>query len=380
MASAPAHSVQSIASRLPKTELHIHLDGSLSPGFIAARAAARGISLPCAPADLRAHLMRMKAGALAADNHVQQKGKNWSTFDFCNQFLQSEHELECATKELVEMLVNVYNCWVVEIRFCPALHTLEGLGEDAAVAAVVNGWRLGAATVAENRGWPVRGGVLLCALRSFDREHATGTFRLARRWLGRGVIGADVAGDEGSYPLSLLKDEIQACVQSGVPMTVHAGEWVDGGVENVCLASELGVRRLGHGLVVGDDEVARAAILKAGMSVELCITSNCSSEKKVAADAYELHPVGAMLRNDVLGAGFSSDNLLLSGTSQSQPDPSMEIVRARTKCGLSWAQIRTVLCNGAHASFDVSLTDPEDEGFLVAFRAQIDLVLRDATH
>ena len=80
-------------------ELHLHLDGSLSPEFIAERATARGIEMP-APADrceqsaslevsrLRKWLMQQKVAKLRKDGNRADKGGNWPVFDFCNQFLQ----------------------------------------------------------------------------------------------------------------------------------------------------------------------------------------------------------------------------------------------------------------------------------------------------
>ncbi len=85
-----------IAYSIPKSELHLHLDGSLDTGFIAACAANRGIELPVEPADVREYLHDLKSKR----SHIASKvsgSSNWSNFDFCNQFLQTTDELREAT-------------------------------------------------------------------------------------------------------------------------------------------------------------------------------------------------------------------------------------------------------------------------------------------
>ena len=88
-----------------QVELHLHLDGSLSPAFIARRALVRGISLPSSPERLRAWLMERKLEKLRKDdNKAAAGGGNWPVFDFCNQFLQTELELREATADLLSRL------------------------------------------------------------------------------------------------------------------------------------------------------------------------------------------------------------------------------------------------------------------------------------
>jgi adenosine deaminase len=362
------------SGELPKAELHLHIDGSLSPSFISRRAAARGILLPCKmPDDIRATLIAEKISDIDSGEHIQNIGGNWSCFDWCNRLLQSIPELEDATFELAETLFLEFNCWVVELRFCPALHTLEDLDEEGAVAAVVRGFQK-----AENMYPMLRGGIILCALRSMDVTHFDRTFLLAKQWLGSGVIGADVAGDEKSYPLEPFVQSLQRAVSWGVPMTVHAGEWVPQGDVNLVLAVSAGASRIGHALILEKSELALRSVMAANVAVEVCITSNLG-DRESKCSSYRSHPVRYMLDQGVRVAGFNSDNLLLSGTSEFAPTPTAEVSRAVLECGLDMnIHVRSVLTNALFASFDSRVSGDHEEAKLYrdAFTKQMDGVLK----
>ena len=142
-----------IAYNVPKTELHLHLDGSLDSEFIASRAADRGIKLPVESSNLREYLHDLKSKRANIGSKVSTSS-NWSNFDFCNQFLQTDDELKRATFSLCKTLSDD-NVVLSEIRFCPTLHTFENLTVNDAVDAVVAGFR--EAREALN----IRGGVIV---------------------------------------------------------------------------------------------------------------------------------------------------------------------------------------------------------------------------
>jgi adenosine deaminase len=213
--------INHIARALPKTELHLHLDGSITPGFICRAAERRGIELP-PEAELPAHIDDLRAADAAARPADGQKtmeaGKNWGIFDWMCQFLQTEWELEEGTKTLMESLAQD-NVFYAEIRFCPELHTLEGLDLDQIVQAVCRGLTAGC----EATGGAIRGGVVVCCLKSFSAEHSLEHAQLAHRYLSQGVVGFDAAGDE-HFMLSLHEEAYKYCIANGVPCTAHGGE------------------------------------------------------------------------------------------------------------------------------------------------------------
>lgn len=365
-------SVRALARRLPKAQLHLHLDGSLPESFFSSHSPSLSIPLPCPSSSLRAHLLSQKAAAFLKNGNSQPKGGNWDVFTFCNRFLQTAPLLTEAAETVVFHLVAGCNCRVVEIRFCPALHTQQGLSQDDAVRAVVSGFTTAVAR-AQRR---VRGGVLLCALRSYPTSHVAETAALAERWMGRGVVGLDLAGDEASYLLAIHERPLRE-VAVAVPLTLHAGEWGAHGRGNLKLAVDIGARRVGHALALRGDDGMLKMVRERGVYVEACVTANCSGGNKVPADRFHLHPVKEMVEKGVKVAGFNCDNLLLSGTVKNRPDPTEEIVRARLGCGLAWMQIRQVLISGASASFDDMGSAEERDDFVKEFAAEVDAVLVD---
>lgn len=130
-----------------------------------------------------------------------------------------------ATVELIERLKGE-GVHYAEIRFCPTLHTLRGLSENEAVSAVATAF-----TQTQGSSYiyfilyyifitfflfflhfllhffllgNMKGGILLCGLRSYPSEHSIQIAELASAWLGKGVVGLDIAGDEGIFFLNTL--------------------------------------------------------------------------------------------------------------------------------------------------------------------------------
>merc|ERR1712166_837495 len=128
----------------------------------------------------------------------------------------------------------------------------------------------------------------------------------ASEWLGRGVIGWDLAADEGAHPLQKHLKGMNRAVQLGVPVTVHAGEWGSGAqseanpllytkpghfdtLPNIALALKAGCARIGHGLTLYQDASLMADVAASQMVVECCITSN---SRRLGGYA---HPISKML-------------------------------------------------------------------------------------
>ena len=198
-----------------------------------------------------------------------------------------------------------------EIRFAPHLHTGGGMSPTQVVEAVAEGLSEGAA--ATGMGWSL----ILCSLRQTSTSLETA--RLAAMTSPLGVVGFDLAGPEAGYPAVEHLPAIEAALDAGVRVTLHAGEAA--GVASIRDALTCGAERIGHGVEVMEDcRIAGGEITEMGpvatemmerrVPLEVCIKSNLDTK----GWAPERHPVG-MLHRAGLTVTLNTDNRLMSSTS-----------------------------------------------------------------
>ena len=168
----------------PETDLHLHLDGSLSIDVVKRLALEQGHSL---------HESELKK-LLSVSPNCQSLIEYLKCFDLPGKLLQRKEALFLAAEDLTGRLAAAGLCYA-EIRFAPQLHLKEGLKMEQAVEAVVKGVEKGL------EGSFMKAGVLLCAMvNGADKENEE-TLELARAYQGKGVVGADLAGPEGFVPM-----------------------------------------------------------------------------------------------------------------------------------------------------------------------------------
>ena len=115
---------------------------------------------------------------------------------------------------------------------------------------------------------------------------------LALERMERGIVGLDLAGNEVEFPAKPFAGLLREVRQSGLHLTVHAGEW--GPAENVREAIEdLGAERIGHGVRVMDDPNVVSVARERGTVFEVCMTSN--TQTGVVADLQK-HPLPKMVQ------------------------------------------------------------------------------------
>jgi adenosine deaminase len=306
--------------RMPKAELHLHLDGCLRPATALELARARGVD---AGLDLEGVTER-----LVAPERCLDQADLLRAFDLPIAILQDAEALERVTHELVEDIATDGTRYV-EIRWGPDLHLERGLSLRDGIAAVATGARSGAAAVAA-RGSPrivVR--LIAVALRSHQPSRNEAVARAAAEALADGVTGFDLAGAEAAYPDPLDHAGAYAVARdAGLGITVHAGEW--GGAAQVRRALALQPWRIAHGAPAGDDPELMAELRARGVTLDLCPTSNVQADLcSTLAD----HPLPRIIRAGVL-ATLSTDDRTVSALTLTQ-----EYARARATLGLSLAEL-----------------------------------------
>jgi len=253
----------------PKVVLHDHLDGGVRPATVIDLARTSNVALPAEDAQELAEWFTIVPGMPFHDA--------WSRFSLVIELLQSPDALRRVAREAVEDLAGdgvVY----AELRFAPLNHIAGGMTGDEVIAAVVAGLEEGE----QATGCVAR--TIVCGLREEDPAESAAAARLAASWLGRGVVGFDLAGNEFDYGAARHAEAYAIAREAGLGLTVHAGEMA--GPDSIAESLEAAhPSRIGHGLRLIDDCVVRAGrivevgkvaqrVLDEKITLEVCVTSN----------------------------------------------------------------------------------------------------------
>lgn len=279
--------------RLPKAELHCHLDGSLRPSTLLEFATQRGIAMPADSPEALANWMRV--------DDARNLEEYLARFEVTLAVMQTAPELERIAHELVTDAA-LDGIRYLEVRFCPALNMREGLSSDAVMDAVLAGLARGQKTT----GTVAR--LIVCALRSFPWPHAMEMAELAVAYKGRGVVAFDLAGGEFGNPASTHAAAFEFARRHDLSITIHAGEG-DGPASIREAIHRCGANRIGHGTRLFEDPSLEAYVVDHRIPLEVCPTSNVQTR---VASSFAEHP---LKRYVDLGAvvTINTDNVLMSG-------------------------------------------------------------------
>src|SRR4030081_2727084 len=216
---------------LPKVLLHEHLDGVLRPKTIIELAKPVNYDqLPTEDPEQLAHWFHQGAnqGSLA---------KYLEGFAHTIAVMQTEEALQRVAYEQAEDLSRdgmVY----FETRFAPVFHTQKGLTHQQIVSAVLKGLERG------RKDFGIASGLIICAMRNLNTSLEMA--ELAVDFRTRGVVGFDLAGEEGGYPAKKHVDAFHYIQRENFNITSHAGEGY--GKESIWQAiQDCGGPRMGHG-------------------------------------------------------------------------------------------------------------------------------------
>lgn len=367
--------------RLPKNDLHLHLDGSLRLKTLIDLARERKVALPSqTPDGLRELVFRER---------YQNLGEYLEGFQYTVAVLSDAEALERVSYELA-VDNQAEGVRYIEVRFAPHLHVHAGFEIRDVVRAVDRGLRRAAnefnarPEVATGAEPPFQAGIILCGMRFFNDQFSPGfkrffdamseakpqeIYRAASLEVARAaarlkheegllVVGLDLAGQEKGYPAEDHRAAYQVAHEAFLGKTVHAGE--DYGPESIFQAiGDLHADRIGHGTWLFDETkitderikdrkayVERLAQFVADkrITLEVCLTSNQQTVPELASDL-RLHPFGEM-RKRRLSTTFCTDNRLVSNTTVTR-----EIGRAMEAFSLSLREVRDILIYGFKRSF-----------------------------
>ena len=332
-----------LIARLPKLELHVHLDGSLRPGTMLELAAQQRVRLPADDADLLARLMVVE-DARNLEDYLRR-------FEITIALLQTEAALERVAYEMVADAAR-QNIRYLEVRYCPTLSQRGGLSLEAVTEAELRGLRRGEAE------FGVIARAIHCSLRQLPPEVSEEIAVHAVAWRDRGIVGFDIAGAEAGRPAGAHARAFEIAAEGGLGITVHAGEAA--GADSVAEAIyRCRANRLGHGTRLYEDPALEEYVRDRRILVESNITSNVQTHAVASA---ERHPV-RRYADAGLAVSLSSDNWLMSGTNITE-----EYWLAHRALGFNRGEIDRMILDGMAAAF---LPWPDRRALLERTRAEL---------
>src|SRR6187549_3074317 len=312
---------------LPKTDLHVHLDGSLRPQTILELGQQQGVRLPADTADG----IEAAVGAGTSFGSLVEYLKG---FQLTLSVLQTEEALERVAFELAED-AHSENVRYMEVRYAPMLHTQRGLRLTRVVEAVLDGLRRARET------YGIKSNVILCGIRNISSASSYQMAELAVAYKGRGVVGFDLAGAEADFPAKHHRAAFQLVRDNNINCTIHAGEAY--GPESIAQAIHVcGAHRIGHGCRLREHGDLLHYVIDHRIPLECCPSSNVQTG---AVKDMATHPLKLYFDLGVR-VTINTDNRLITNTSVSK-----ELFLVHTKLGVPFVDIKSMLLAGVKSSF-----------------------------
>ncbi|MEX2179776.1 MAG: adenosine deaminase, partial [Gemmatimonadaceae bacterium] len=346
---APAVIERDILRRLPKAELHCHLDGSMRPATLLELGREFGVAMPRADAEALGDYMIVR-DARNLEDYLRR-------FEITLAVMQRLDAIERIAFELAED-AHGEGVWYIEVRFAPILNVRDGLATHDVVDAAVRGLAR-----AEQR-YGILGRVIVTAVRSMPPDQSLELARLAVAFRHKGVVGFDLAGGEAGNPASAHQPAFLLARSHDMACTCHAGE--GDGSDSIRQAVHVcGAHRVGHGTRLLEDPALMEYVNDRRIPIEICLTSNVQTR---AAASYASHPVRRYF-DAGLNVVLNTDNRLMSGITLVD-----EYAHAAAHLGFSLSELATMAMNGFESAF---LPWPERAPLIAAARAQVDSLLRE---
>jgi adenosine deaminase len=316
-----------VFQKLPKTDLHVHLDGSLRLRTMLELAEQQSVRLP---ADNEEGLRR----AMHCGENTGSLLEYLKAFDVTLAVMQTEEALYRVAYELAEDAA-AENVRYMEVRYSPMLHVRQGLRLVSVVEAVLAGLRR---AYEDQR---IESNVIVCGIRNISAESSLEMARLAVAYKNRGIVGFDLAGAEYDHPAKHHKDAFQLIRNNNIACTIHAGEAF--GPESIAQALHVcGAHRIGHGCRLREDGDLLHYINDQRIPLEVCPSSNVQTG---AVSSIANHPL--RLYYDLgVRVTVNTDNRLITDTTVSK-----ELWLCHTQMGLSPADIARVIVSGFKSAF-----------------------------
>jgi len=315
-----------LLERLPKTDLHVHLDGSVRPETLVELAKEYGKELPTYDPEELADYMHVKDARDLVDYLAR--------FDVTLSVMQTPESLERIAYELAEDAARE-NVVYMEVRYSPILHTREGMPLTEVVDAPLRGL----ARAREDFG--IRTALIICGIRNMSPETSRDLADLTVAYKNRGVVAFDLAGAEYNYPAKKHKDAFYTVINANMAATIHAGEAY--GPESIHQALHYcKANRIGHGTRLYEDPDLMQYVNDFRIPLEINLTSNVQTR---AVASFEEHPL-RLYYDEGLVVTLNTDNRLMSATTVTE-----EYWRAHKYLDFTWDELCDIAVMGFESAF-----------------------------
>ena len=297
---------------LPKVELHLHLDCSLSYQVV------RQLNSNITEDQYR--------GSFIAPRRCSSLAEYLTRAPHAIRLMQSKDALKLVVEDMFEQLA-ADNIIYVELRYGPLLHLDEGLTPEEVVETVDR------AVEECIRETGIEARLILCTLRHYTREQSLETARLVERAKGSHTVALDIAGDEAAYPLAPHKAAYDYAHERGLFVTAHAGEAA--GAESVWeTLRELAPSRIGHGIRSVEDPKLITHLKQQHIHLEVCPTSNVQTN---VCKSLRDHPVDRLYRGGI-SLSINTDSRTITDTTLSREYQELEQT-------FQWSREELLRCN-----------------------------------
>jgi adenosine deaminase len=316
-----------VIEKLPKTDLHVHLDGSLRLKTILELADKQRVELPARDEDGLRKVMNLGQNCGSLVEYLR-------AFDVTLRVMQSEDALTRIAYELAEDAARE-NVRYMEVRYAPMLHTRRGLKLTSVVEAVLSGLR------AAQTDFKIESNIIICGIRNVSPESSLEMAELAVAYKNRGVVGFDLAGAEYDHPAKHHRNAFQLVRDNNINVTIHAGEAY--GPESIAQAVHTcGAHRIGHGCRLRENGDLLHYVNDHRIPLECCPSSNVQTG---AIRDIATHPL-KLYYNLGLRVTVNTDNRLVTDTTVSK-----ELWLCHTQMGMSLKDLKQIILAGFKSAF-----------------------------
>ena len=318
---------RAFVARLPKTDLHVHLDGSLRLKTILELADKYGVALPSDTEDGLAEAIHMGKPCDDLNDYL-------TAFNVTLAVMQDEAALYRTAYELAEDAAKE-NVRLMEVRYSPMLHTRKGLSLTRIVESVQEGLS------DARRDFGIVCNLIVCGIRHIAPAQSLRLAELSVAYKNKGVVGFDLAGAEYDYPAKDHREAFYLVRNNNVNSTIHAGEAY--GPKSIHQAIHVcGAHRIGHGTRLREDGELLNYVNDHRIPLEVCLSSNVQTR---AVKDFRDHPMKFYYDFGVR-ITINTDNRLVTNTTVTD-----EYIRAVDTFQLNASDVRQLILNGFKSAF-----------------------------